>query len=79
MDRYFLDIRDGDTLSRDELGTELASMQAVKDLARRLLADMARLNDGVSSLERFFIEIRSSDGPILRIRLAILEEEVDRL
>ena len=42
MPKFFFDVFDGAATARDEIGTELADIEAVQTAARRLLPDIAR-------------------------------------
>ena len=63
--RYYFDLREGDDLSTDEVGLELADLQAVQEEAGRTLADLAKDHTGLP----LAIEVRDDTGPVLQVRL----------
>jgi hypothetical protein len=70
MKRYYFDLRDGNSLARDEEGVELPDIQAAQEKAARSLADMARdaLRRGPEHVRRHHmaIEVRDRNGPVLQ-------------
>jgi hypothetical protein len=75
MTRYYFDLRDGDELTSDEVGLELASFHAAQEEAARSLADMAkdaiqsRRIDGSGGL--LAVEVRDENGPVLQARFTV--------
>jgi hypothetical protein len=64
--RYFFDTRDNGTFIEDDVGVELASLEAVKRLAALSLAELAR-DVLPGSIERVLsVEVRDKVQPILR-------------
>jgi hypothetical protein len=80
MDRYFFDLRDGDTLIPDEEGLELSTLEAVQEQAALALTDMARdevrIAVGNGSTRNLGIEVRDARGPVL---LAKFSFEIQRV
>jgi hypothetical protein len=78
MSLYYFDMREGDSIARDEEGLELSTLEAVQEEAARSLADMAR--DAVrrhhDAGQPMAIEVRDAHGPVLQVRFTC---EVDRL
>jgi hypothetical protein len=64
--RYFFDTRDNGTFIEDDVGVELASLEAVKTLAALSLAELAR-DVLPGSIKRVLsVEVRDKVQPILR-------------
>lgn len=80
MPRYYFDLRDGDDLTPDDEGLELASMVAVQEEAAHSLADMAR--DSVrrhaknGARHRMAIEVRDNNGPVLQVKFTFAIEKL---
>jgi hypothetical protein len=68
MTRFFFDFRAGETLSRDDEGTELPDMQEAHREALAALADAICdiVMEGQAD-QRFAIEVRDEIGPALEI------------
>jgi len=62
MPRFFFDTRDNGRQVRDELGCELAGMDAVHDLAVRTLTEIAADEGSSSDQHRFGIDVRDEAG-----------------
>lgn len=74
MVRYYFDLQDGDTFSRDDEGTELLDIAEAQIEAAEFLAEMAkdltvRLPD--PSGHPMSIEVRNKDGPLFSISFAV--------
>ena len=69
MGRYYFDLRDSESLAVDEEGLELGDVQAAQEEAALSLADAARdsrrRSDG--GLHQMTIEVRTDDGPLMRV------------
>jgi hypothetical protein len=63
---YFFDTRDNGTFIEDDVGTELADLDAVKALAALSLAELARdvLPDSIKRV--LSVEVRDAFQPILK-------------
>ena len=64
--RYFFDTRDNGTLIEDDIGTDLADLDAVKALAALSLAELARDVLPSSIKRELSVEVRDTFQPILR-------------
>ena len=69
MGRYYFDLRDSEGLAVDEEGLELGDVQSAQEEAALSLADAARdsrcRSDG--GLHQMTIEVRTDDGPLMRV------------
>lgn len=66
MPRYYFDVKDDDGTFVDEVGLELASMDAAIKEARRALADMVKDALRERDHDEVAIEIRDgADGPVV--------------
>jgi hypothetical protein len=73
--RYYFDVREGEDISPDDEGMELASLEAVQTEAARALTDMARdavrkRVDGAG--HQMTIDVRDDDGPVLQVCLTLV-------
>src|SRR4051794_1574882 len=68
MQRYFFDIRDGETLAPDEEGMVLPDLAAVREEAAQSLADLARDMLRLQSGRHLAIEVRDAGGPVVEAR-----------
>ncbi len=75
MPRYYFDLRDGDDLTPDEEGLELASVHSAQEEAALSLADLAKEAirdcriDGQGGL--LAVEVRDDNGPVLQARFTV--------
>jgi hypothetical protein len=70
MPLYHFDSRDNDHFLEDEIGLEFPDLETVKVEAARALAELAR-DVLPGSLRRVLvIEVRDSDGPVLKVMMA---------
>ena len=72
MPRYYVDTSDGETFVLDDIGLEVADLEAVKNAAVDVLPDMARdkLPDGDRRL--FLAVVRDAQGrTVLQASLAL--------
>jgi hypothetical protein len=77
--RYFFDLQEGDDVTPDDEGLELATIERAAAEAARSLADMARdtIAKGPNgSCHAMAIEVRDDIGPVLQVRFTF---EIDRL
>ena len=69
--RYYFDIRYGDTVTPDEEGMDLCTLQEVQEEAARSLADTVRYPEncqaGKDIARRIAIEVRDENGPVLEV------------
>lgn len=66
MPRYFFDVHDRDGLYVDDVGIELANMEAARREARRALSDMVR--DALREDKGLGVSVKirdGSEGPVL--------------
>ena len=80
MALYFFDTRDGDQFNSDKEGTELPSIDEVQNEAAYALADLlrdqVRAANGNGHARDLLIEVRDTDGPMMRTRFTF---EMDHL
>lgn len=75
--RYYFDIRDGDHMSRDEVGVELRSIDAAHTEAAVAVTEMARdylPSDGPHRV--LGIHVRDSAGPQFKVTIDYDVEEL---
>ena len=73
--RYYFDVREGEDISPDDEGMELASLEAVQAEAARALTEMARdtIRKRVDGARHHMtIEVRDDDGPVLQVDLTLI-------
>jgi uncharacterized protein DUF6894 len=74
MAMYYFDLRNGDDLSPDEEGTELATIDEVQDEAAYALSDMlrgeVRVTNGHPLARHLTIEVRDDQGPIMHTKFS---------
>jgi hypothetical protein len=74
MPRYYFDVRDGEIITADDEGFELANVEAAQNEAALSLAEMAkdRIRGRAENGEpnRMAVEVRSETGPIFQARLS---------
>ena len=79
MPRFYFDVDDGDKLYRDEIGSELASVQAARDEASRAVAELAR--DYLPSADpqkNITMWVRNEDGSaLLSLSLSFAVQALD--
>lgn len=66
MSRFYFDIRHGEAFVVDEEGLDLESRREAEIEAAISLADMTRQLDPLASSEGLAIEVRDTNGPIVR-------------
>lgn len=66
MPLYFFNTRDNENFVEDEEGTELPDLEAVKIMAARALAELARDVIPGSLRRELAVEVRDEEGPVLR-------------
>lgn len=66
MSRFYFDIRQGEMLVIDEEGLDFDSQRAAEIEAALSLAGIARELEPFVSSEGLAIEVRDTDGPVLR-------------
>ena len=66
MPLYFFDTRDDDDFIEDDTGLEFADLESVKVQAARALAELARDVIPGSLKRKLAVEVRDSEGPVLR-------------
>ncbi len=59
---YFFDSRDGPTLTRDDVGVELAGVEAARSMATRSLVDLVRDKLPEAGRRELAIEVRDTDN-----------------
>jgi len=69
MPRYFFDVRDEDSLSRDETGLELESFDSARTEALRALSELVR--EALPQTDRTFIAIDIRDAPRGRLLASV--------
>lgn len=69
MPLYFFDTRDNDTFIEDDVGVELADLEAVKVEAATALAEMARDVLPGSLQRNLAVEARDEHQPVLKANL----------
>jgi hypothetical protein len=77
MPRYFFDVRDGEKITRDDDGLELASLDTAQNEAVKALPEIAKdqLPDG--SRREFEIIVKNDAGrPVLRAVLSLMVERL---
>lgn len=69
MPLYFFDTRDGEKFIQDDVGVELPDLDAVKVLAARSLAELARDVIPGSVKRTLEVEVRDEQQPVMEARL----------
>jgi hypothetical protein len=69
MPRYYFDVHDDGTVTRDDAGVEVADLRAAETGAVKALADMAR--DMIVGVDRrrLRIDVRNDEGPAFTVAL----------
>jgi hypothetical protein len=79
MSRYYFDIRDGEELIVDAVGTDMFDLEAVQVAAAQSLAEMAghAVWSGAEAKlgRRLGIEVRDGNGPILKAKFTFEIEQ----
>jgi hypothetical protein len=73
--RYYFDVREGEDISPDDEGMELASLAAAQAEAARALAEMARdkvRNRPDGAGHQMTIDVRDDDGPVLQVNFMLV-------
>jgi hypothetical protein len=76
MPRYFFEIRDGDRLTVDDLGTEAAGIESARDLATVALTELAKDVLPGSSRRKLAIDVRDGTEVVLRTTLVFKAERL---
>lgn len=75
--RYYVDLYDGTTLSRDETGVEVESVQAAKDHAVRVIAENIQDGDPDDRSRTLVARVRDAQGrPVLQAALTLMIERL---
>lgn len=69
MPLYFFDTRDNEVFIEDDVGVELADLEAVKAQAAMSLAELARDVLPESSKRDMAVEVRDESQPVLQAKL----------
>lgn len=69
MPRYYFDTFDDDTVSKDGIGLECPSLNAVREQAALSLAELARDVLRGSVKRRLIVKVRDEHGPVLEAKL----------
>ena len=77
MPRFYFDVRDGDGVTHDDEGVELAGIEVARDEATRTLGEIAR--DALPGTLRRELSIEVRDGSPTPVLRASLWFEVEKL
>lgn len=79
MRRYYFDYRDNEEFVADDTGSEYSSLEDVKAVASRALAELARDVLPGSVVRTLAIEVRNDLGPVLRVGLRFEVEQLQKV
>ncbi len=75
--RYYIDLYDGTTLSEDETGVEVESVQAARDHAVRVIAEIIQDGHPDEVSRTLVARVRDAQGrPVLQAALTLMLERL---
>lgn len=78
MPRFYFDVLDGDSLTRDDTGLEFPNLDAAEDEAARAIADIARDSLPKCRGSELCVRVRDADGRLaLIVTLSMTTRRLD--